>query len=204
MNTIWSKMSCRKRQMWVYLVGALFIIDFVFYGYLPSQRRLRSLHSATTRQVHLIRTAAAQSRELPKLKLRLKNVEEVVDNYEAHVPAERALGKFLQEIARIMDQHNLADQVVVPQSEIACAGANCIPVHMNCRGSLKEVFGFFTDFQAMGRTVRIEKVTLKNDSEYSGQVSMHTEAVIFYHPQRQQTNSDLASDTSREGVRNDA
>jgi Tfp pilus assembly protein PilO len=204
MSTILSRMMCRKGQIWVYLIGILFVLDFIFYGYLPSQRRLRSLRRATARQAHLIRTATAQSKELPRLKLRLENVEEVVDHYEAYVPAERALGSFLQEIARIMDQHDLADQVVVPQSETSRANVKCIPVHMNCKGSLREIFGFFNDLQTMERLVRIEKVVLKNDSEYAGQVNMHTEAVIFYRPHKQQRSSDLAVDSSQKSVRNDA
>ena len=203
MSKIVSKRSRRKRQMWVFLVGALFVIDFAFYGYLPSQRRLRSLSQATTRQKHMIRTAAAQSKELPRLKLRLRNVEEVVDNYEAYVPTERALGGFLQEIARIMDKHNLTNQVVVPQREAGCAGVNCIPVHMNCKGSLKEVFGFFDDCQAMDRLVRIEKVVLKNDNQYTGRVNMHTEAVIFFRSPDQPKSSTLAGDMSSRSVRND-
>ena len=204
MSQIVSKMSRRKQQMWVYLIGALFVLDFIFYGYLPSQRRLRSLKHATAKQVHLIRTATAQSKELPGLKLRLKNVEEIAGNYEVYLPAERALGVFLQEIARIMDKHNLVDQVVVPQSEIGCGPVKCIPVHMNCKGNLKEIYGFFDDFQAMDRLVRIEKTVLKNDSEYTGQVSMHTEAVIFYRPSKQQKGPDLAGDTSRRSVKDDA
>jgi len=203
MRRIRSNMSYRKRQIGVYLVGALFAIDFIFYGYLPSQRRLRSLGQATTRQKHMIRTAAAQSKELPRLKLRLKNVEEVVDNYEAYVPTERALGGFLQEIARIVEKHNLTDHVVVPQNEAGGAGVNCIPVHMNCKGSLKAVFGFFDDCQAMDRLVRIEKVVLKNDNQYTGQVNMHTEAVIFYRPQEQPKNSTLAGEVPSRSVRND-
>jgi len=204
MGKIGSKMFGRRQQMWVYLIGTLFVADFLFYGYMPSQQRLRSLRQAKAKQVHAIRTAAMQSKELPRLKRRLHTVEEIVKNYEAYVPAKGSLGAFLQDIARIMNAHNLTEQNIAPQSDIEYGGVNCIPVHMNCKGSIKEVFGFFHDFQAMDRLVRIEKTVLKNDSEYTGRVSMHTEAVIFYRPQKAQKSSDLAADSSRKSVRDDA
>jgi hypothetical protein len=34
----------------------------------------------------------------------------------------------------------------------------------------------------MDRLVRIEKTTLKNSSDFAGQVTMETEGVIFYRP----------------------
>lgn len=204
MGKIGSKMFGRRQQMWVYLIGTLFVADFLFYGYMPSQQRLRSLKQAKAKQVHAIRTAAMQSKELPRLKKRLHNVEEIVKNYEACVPAKGSLGAFLQDIARIMNAHSLTEQNVAPQNDIECGGVNCIPVHMNCKGNIKEVYGFFHDFQAMDRLVRIEKAVLKNDSEYTGRVSMHIEAVIFYRPQKPQKNSDLAADPSRKKVRDDA
>ncbi|MBN2129655.1 MAG: type 4a pilus biogenesis protein PilO [Sedimentisphaerales bacterium] len=204
MNKIASKPGARRQQMWVYLIGFLFVADFLFYGYMPSQQRLQSLKQAKDKQVRAIRTAATQSRELPKLKKRLRKVEEIVKNYETYVPAKGSLGAFLQDIARIMNTHNLTEQNIIPQSDIERSGVNCIPVHMNCKGTIKEVFGFFQDFQAMDRLVRIEKAVLKNDNEYTGQVSMHTEAVIFYRPQRPYKSGDTAADTSRKSVTDDA
>ena len=194
----------RKQQRWIYIVGVLFIGDFVFYGYMPSQQRLRSLKEAQTRQERMIETAAAQGKELPALKLRLRNVEKLVEHYEAYVPEDGSLSTFLQEIARIMTEHHLADQVFEPGKEVQSEGVNCIPVRMNCKGSLNEIFGFFRDFQAIDRLVRIEKAVLKNDSGLSGQVAMQTEAVIFYRPQTPQKARTSAVDTSRKGVGNDA
>ena len=204
MNKIASKTSGRRQQMWVYLIGFLFVADFIFYGYMPSRQRLQSLKQAKAKQVRAITTAAAQSRELPKLKKRLHHVEEIVKNYETYVPAKGSLGAFLQDIALIMNTHNLTEQNIVPQSDVECGGVNCIPVQMNCKGSLNDVFGFFRDFQAMERLVRIEKAGLNKDGEYTGEVSMHTEAVIFYRPQRQPKSGDLAAERSEKSVKDDA
>jgi Tfp pilus assembly protein PilO len=201
MNPQMSRLLRRKQQLWVYLIAVLFVADFISYGYMPSRRRLQSLKQAGAQQEAMIRTAAMQSKKLPGLKQRLKTVEEIVEHYDAYVPEERALGAFLQDIAHMMTEHRLTDQVVVPQDEMRSSGVRCIPVHMNCKGSLSDLFGFFGDLQTMGRLVRIEKTVLTNDNEYTGQVSLHTEAVIFY---RAPQSRDLADDTSRKALANEA
>ena len=49
-----------------------------------------------------------------------------------------------------------------------------------CKGSLKQIFEFYKALQGLDRLVRIEQVKLVNDNDFSGRVSMHTEAVIYY------------------------
>lgn len=183
MSDVTPKRSGCKQQAWLYAVAALFCADFVIYGYMPSHRRLQSLQATGMQQRRMIETAAAQGKELPALRTRLKNVEQIVEHYDAYVPQEVSLGAFLQDIARIMTEHHLTDQVVVPGREMESDAVRCIPVHVNCKGSLRDVFGFFHDFQAMSRLVRMEKVMLQNDHEFMGRVGMDADAVIFYRPQ---------------------
>jgi len=183
MSTMAPRRSGRKQQAWLYAIAVLFCADFVFYGYTPSHKRLQSLRAAQVQEQRLIETAAAQSKELPAIKARLKNVQQIVVHYEEYVPREVSLGSFLQEIARIMTEHQLADQVVVPGKEEESNGVGCISVHVNCRGSLKDIFSFFHDFQSMDRLVRIEKVILQNDRDFTGRVNMDADAVIFYRSQ---------------------
>lgn len=204
MNGTRPNLSRRKQQLWIYLVGLLFVADFAFYGYMPSHRRLRSLKEVRARQERTIETGRAQAKELPALKLRLKNVEKVVGHYEVYVPEEDSLGVFLQRIATIMTEHHLTDQVVTAGTETGSDGVNRIPVNVNCTGRLSDIYGFFRDFQAMDRLVRIEKAVLKNDSEFTGRVGMHTEAVIFYRRQTPQRTNDLADGTSPKAVKDDA
>jgi Tfp pilus assembly protein PilO len=183
MSTMTPRRSSRKQQVWLYVIAALFCADFVFCGYMPSHKRLQSLREAQRQQQRLIETAAAQGKELPALKARLASVEQIVAHYESYVPREASLALFLQDIARTMTEHHLTDQVVVPSQEVGSSGVGCVPLHVNCRGSLKDVFSFFHDLQAMDRLVRIQRVILQNDRDFTGRVSMDTDAVVFYRPQ---------------------
>lgn len=193
MSDIGPKKQGRKQQAWLYVVAVLFCADFVFYGYMPSHKRLRSLRVAEIQQRRMIEMAAAQSKELPALRIRLKNVEQIVAHYDSYVPQEVSLGVFLQEIARVMTGHRLTDQVVVPGKEVESDGVRCIPVRMNCKGSLKDMFSLFHDFQGMDRLVRIEKIILQNDRDFTGRVSMETDAVIFYQPQAERDATTVAA-----------
>ncbi len=180
----------RKQQMWVYVIGVLFVVDFLFYGYLPSHRQLQTLRRAKSQHTQTIGAAASQEEVLPSLERRLEEAKTTVNHYKGSIPSESEVGLFMRQIAHIMAEHNLTDQEVIPLKETMAGELRCIPVHMNCSGSLEGIFGFFRDIQGLGRLVRIEKASLRNDSKFSGQVTMKTETVIFYRPSMsQETNN---------------
>lgn len=172
----------RKQRTWLYVVAVLFCADFIFYGYTPSHKRLQSLQAARVQQEQMVQMAAAQSKELPALRTRLENVEQIVAHYDSYVPEDASQGGFLQEIAQIMTEHHLVDQVVVPGKEVDSEGIRCIPIHMTCKGNLKDVFNLFHDLQGLDRLVRIERVVLQNDRDFTGRISLETDAVIFHRP----------------------
>jgi Tfp pilus assembly protein PilO len=177
MPAIRSRVSHRKQQVWVHIIAGLFVCDFILCGYLPSQERLRSLEQAQAQQKRAIAMAAAQQAQLASLEQQLAEMEKEVERFDLRVPAERALGVFLQQIADTMT--GLGDQVVLPGREVHAGGLNCVPIHVACRGTLPDIFRFFTRLQSLERLVRIEKVALENDAELTGQLRLQVEAVIF-------------------------
>lgn len=194
----------RKQQMGLLMIGALFVADFVFYGYMPSHRRLDALTRARSQHEQVINTALTRSEALPALEKRHKEMARLVRHYEDYVPTESALGVFLRQIPNIMAEHQLTNQVMVPKETVKAGELSCIPVQMNCTGTLEGIFGFFDDLSNLRRLVRIEKVTLRNDSGYTGTVTMQTEAVIFCRPPRLQDSMPQASDRFLEMVNDDA
>jgi hypothetical protein len=69
--------------------------------------------------------------------------------------------------------------VVLPGKEVKTDDLNCVPIHLACKGTLADVFRFFTRLQTLDRLVRIEKVALDNDAGLTGQISVQVEAAIF-------------------------
>ncbi|UCD50476.1 MAG: type 4a pilus biogenesis protein PilO [Phycisphaerales bacterium] len=193
-----------RQQLWVLVVGVLFAADFVFYGYMPSHRRLQALARARDRQEQVIDAATARSEALPILEQRYKEMARLVRRYDNYVPTESALGVFLRQVPNIMTEHELRNQVMVPKETIQVGELSCIPVQMNCTGTLDGLFGFFNDLSSLRRLVRIEQVTLRNDSGYAGSVTMQTEAVIFCRPQKLQGTTSQAGDRLLEMTNDDA
>ena len=199
-----TKLLLRKQQVWVFVIGGLFIADFVFYGYMPSRQRLQTLAHARTQQEYVINTAVSQAEVLPTLEKQHEQAVRMVRYYQECIPTEGNLGLFQRQIADIMTTHQLTDQVVVPGKAIEAGELNCIPVHMNCKGSLTGIFGFFKDLQSARRLVRIEKVTLQNDAEFKGLVAMQTEAVIFYRSEKPPETEPRADGRALEAANDDA
>ena len=148
--------------------------------------------------------AAAQSAELPGLERRLRGMEKAVQGFDLRVPADRALGTFLQQIAGIMTDCHLTEPGVLPGKEGKTDDLNCVPIHVACRGTLADIFGFFKKLQNLDRLVRIEKVAMENDSDLTGQISLQVEAVIFEQSAKHRTANGPAEAESAGGVNHGA
>jgi Tfp pilus assembly protein PilO len=166
--------------MWVCVIAGLFVCDFIACGYLPSKQRLTSLQQAQTQQERMIQMAMGQGAELPGLRDKLRDTHRAIERFETRVPSDNALGAFLQQMASVMTERELTDQVVLPGKELEMGGLGCIPIHMTCKGTLTNLFRFFDRLQTLDRLVRIEKVTLENDADFTGRLTLQTEAFIFY------------------------
>jgi Tfp pilus assembly protein PilO len=179
-----SSVWLQKQQLWVLAIGVLFVADFVFCGYWPSQSRLTALKEKRANYEQTIEMGRAKGAQLQTVCKRLSDTEETVNHYDAYVPAEGSLGTFLRQASELMTQHQLADQVVVAGRETQAGDLVCIPVHITGAGELKNIFSFFKGLRNIDRLVRIDRTTLKNDNGFSGRVTMEAEVVIYYRPGR--------------------
>jgi len=167
-----------RQQIAICAVAVAMVGGFVLLRYLPLQKRAA--------QTLAVAEAWRQSRQLPVLKEQLLKLQRAVGNHEANIPAQMALGVFLHRIAKLMNEHHLKEQVIAPGKEIEVDELNCIPVDMQCKGRLKQIFEFYGRMQELDRLVRIEQVKLVNDNDFSGEVSMQTKVFIYYRPEARQ------------------
>jgi Tfp pilus assembly protein PilO len=153
---------------------------FVMFSYLPLRRETEFIRQAYASQKLAISKALDESRQIPAAREQLFGLQASVGNYERQIPAQRELGEFLQKIADLMDEHNLKGQMIQPGKEIRTGDLNCIPVNMQCKGRLSQIFEFYKSVQGLDRLVRIERVKLVNDGDFGGEVTVQTNAVIYY------------------------
>ncbi len=175
-----------RQQIAICIVAGVMVAGFVLFRYLPLQKRIKAVRQKRAAQTLAITKAWRQRGQLPVLKEQLLKLQKAVGNHEANIPAQMALGMFLHRIADLMNEHHLKEQVVAPGKEIEVNELNCIPVNMQCKGRLKQIFEFYRRMQGLDRLVRIEQVKLVNDNDFSGEVSMQTKAFIYYRGQARQ------------------
>lgn len=169
-----------KRQIAIFAAAAVMICGFVLFRYLPLRRETEFLRQAYAAQMLAIAKASEESRQIPAAREQLLGLQAAVGNYERQIPAQRELGEFLQKIADLMNEHNLKGQMIQPGNEIKTGELNCVPINMQCKGKLSQIFEFYRRLQRLDRLVRIERIKLVNDNDFSGDVVVQTNAVVYY------------------------
>ncbi|OHB55161.1 MAG: hypothetical protein A2173_00315 [Planctomycetes bacterium RBG_13_44_8b] len=169
----------KKQQALICVVAVMLIVDFVWFSCLPLHKTMKAIKQTETSLGLAINKGTAGGRQLPLLNEQLKKLRQTTINYELSIPRQRDIGAFLQQLTDLMTEHNLREQIVAPQEETRAAGLGCIPVKMQCKGKLANIFEFYKRLQSMERLVRIEQVNLVNDNRFNGEVSVESKMVIF-------------------------
>jgi len=169
-----------KQHVLILIAAVVLIIAYIAFRYLPMRRISAGLNKELAAQNVLINSGYVKMAELPKLKARLEELEDKLADFDSRIPSDTQLGQFLGGIAALMDEYGLAEQQIAPREEIQAGQLVCTPVAMKCRGRLEQVHRFCRSLQELDRTVRIEKFHLVNDSEYTGQLRMEAEAIIYH------------------------
>ena len=169
-----------KKQILIIVAAVVMTGGFLLFRYLPLCRRMEQAEQLRATQSASVTQRVIESGQLPVLRKQLADLKAVVGDYDARVPRSRALGDFQQKIAGLMKEHNLADEEIRPGAEVASDGLSGVSVSIRCTGSLSQIFEFFSSLERLDRLVRIERVELVNDKEFSGQVKMDAETVIYY------------------------
>ena len=175
-----------RQQITICVIAAAIVCIFVLFWYLPLRNKASAAKAATAERSAVISKGSVDAKQLPLLQEQKRKLEARLGDYEANIPGQRAHGVFLQRIAELMKEHDLKEQEIKPGQEIEADRFNCIPVIMRCKGELAQVSEFYRQLQAQDRLIRIEKVTLSNDESFGGQVSMETEAVVYYRAKVEQ------------------
>jgi len=169
-----------RQQITICAIGTAIFCVFLVLWYLPLRKKMRLVKQAKFERSQVIAGGTADAGQLPLLREQLKGLRSRLVDYEAGIPVQRSHGVFLHRIADLMKGHNLNDQIITPGEEIEADKFNCIPVSMRCTGELTQLTEFYRRLQNLDRLVRIEQVRLTNDASYGGQVTMETEAVVYY------------------------
>jgi len=182
-------MRIERQQLGIFAALIVMIAVFAMLQYWPMNSRAHAIEQVKAVQLSVGMKMDEQAKKLPTLKNLYAQMQAQVGNYDAKIPTDRKLGAFLQEIADVMNKHNLREQVVQPESEMQADTLMCIPVRIQCKGTTDQLFEFFKSLQKVERLVRIERVQLKNNLEMDGLVAMDARVNIYYRQSKQQGGS---------------
>jgi len=169
-----------RQQVVICVLAGVMVFGFVLFRYLPLRKRIKTAEETRAAQRLAVTKASVEQRQIPKLKEQLLKLQETVADYQANIPVQRQLGMFLQQLTDLMNGLSLTEQLIQPGSQVETQQLNCIPISINCKGSLTQIFEFYKLLQGLDRFVRIEQVELTNDSDFSGQVHSQTKVSIYY------------------------
>ena len=180
------KLFKEKYQIIICILAVGVVGGFVLFRFMPLQKRKKAIELTKAAQQLAIVKSELEKQQLPVVTGQLLSLQKKIGNYDLKVPKDRDLGVFLQKVTELMDAQNLKEQLIQPGREIKTEKINCIPINMQCKGNVKQLFEFFKLLQKLDRMIRIEKIKLVNEKDFNGQVSMFTKAFIYYRSDSEQ------------------
>jgi len=161
-------------------MAVLIIGGFGLFRFLPLYKTIKTVKHIRNEQRLVIAKGISDSEQLSLFTDQLLQLKVKLGNYENNIPRQKTLGSFVRHIADLINQHQLKEQEIAPRAETSIDGLSCIPVSIQCRGELKQIFKFYQQLQESDRMIRIQRVKLVNDGDFRGDVSMETDVVIYY------------------------
>ena len=173
-------MKLDKQQFIILGLSAVILCGFGVFQYIPMVRQKHAILEGMAQQDQLSEKICSQSALLPELEQREKQLQEKLIPFTKKVPQARQFSQLWQQIADVMNECKLTDQLVQPGKELKSDQLCSIPLTLECRGSLKQVFAFFQAMEDMDRLVRFEEVKFENDSDFNALVKLNAKANVYY------------------------
>ena len=174
-------MRCPERQQLIIIGVAFFVVAGFGAGrFYPLSRASTKLKSARAAQEIATVKVDQYRTMLPALREQAMRLESATSAFAIRIPESRQFADLWEQIADVMNRYRLKDQIVQPGSEIAGDDINCIPISIQCSGSMSQIFDMLNSLSSFERMIRLEKLDIVNDSEFSGDVKLTAEAIVYY------------------------
>lgn len=156
---------------------------FAGLRYVPVLRQRQALAARMQQQSSELEEMHMYSALLPELRNRKAELQDSLDHFTRKIPQGRDFARLWQQIADAMNECKLRDQWVQPGTEVQAGRLGCIPLTMECKGSLQQVFAFLNTVEGMDRLIRMEDVTLENSGDFDANLKMTARVAVYYQPE---------------------
>jgi Tfp pilus assembly protein PilO len=171
-----------KQQWIILLVAAVVSVGFGVFRYVPIVRQKVAIREQLEQQNQIIDEICSLSVLIPELKNQKRQLEKQLLPFDQKVPQGRNLAPLWQQVAEVMNECGLTDQLVQPGVEIKSPELCSIPLTIECKGSMQQIFAFFRSLEEINRLIRIEQVTLDRGTDLESGVKLKAQANVYYQP----------------------
>ncbi|MBL7214459.1 MAG: type 4a pilus biogenesis protein PilO [Phycisphaerae bacterium] len=173
-----------KQQITILILGAIILIGFGVFQYVPIVRRKLALKEQMTRQSLSMDQIQDYSRRLPELHQQKKELEKELQLNSGKIPEGKQFAQLWQQIAEVMNECNLQKQLVQPAAEKISEDICCVPLKIECEGTLQQIFTFFQLLEGFDRLICFEEIQLENDKDFNAVLKLNAKANVYYQPQK--------------------
>lgn len=115
----------------------------------------------------------------PHLQRELDQLAAQAARFEQQIPAQEALGMFLEAVARSAEEHKLRADTIEPGQPLRSQQVASLPIRLKVRGAFPELHAFIRDVEQLPRLTQIERFKVTLDPEQPGVVAADVELRIF-------------------------
>jgi Tfp pilus assembly protein PilO len=169
-----------RKQLTIMGVATALVVLFFGGIFLPLRHSLATIKNEQRQYTIAVSQASADVSKLPVLSDQLAAMRKQVGDFSSRIPSSRRLGEFLQSVAKIMNEQSLQGQLIQPGEPVKTKAFQCIPVDIQCEGTLRQLFGLVRSLEETSRTFRLEHLELSTDRTFSGKVGLHARVYIYY------------------------
>lgn len=173
-----------KQQTVLLAAVALLAAGFGVFRYMPLLRQRQALDETIEQNRQTLEQIQTQGARLEELTAQRERLETQTAAFNAQIPAGRSFAELWRQIADLMDQCNLTDQLVQPAQPMESGQVGTIPITLACSGTMQDIYAFFQAIEQWDRLIRFEQVELTNDTTFSGSVKLNGKAHLYYQPEQ--------------------
>lgn len=171
-----------KKQTIILVLGAVILTGFAVFRYIPIVRKKLEMRKQISKHSLSMEQIQSYAGSLPELRLEKEQLQEQLEIYDVKIPEGKQFARLWQQIADAMNDCQLSEQSVQPGAEKVSEQLCCIPLSIECEGTLEQVFQFFQSLENFDRLVRVEEVQLENSAEFDATVRLNATANVYYQP----------------------
>jgi Tfp pilus assembly protein PilO len=177
----------------IFVVVAL-TAAFTFGLVIPGLKELHWREARFVDQLAKVQVDQRKVGEVSELYLAImKNTEQMQDS-RSRLPADRALGEFLYDLAENLKKHAIDDYVVLPRPARqvdpaklprllkSAEGTTVLPVSVSFGSSFVQLFDFLDSMESLPRLSHVESLKLVNNERRPGNVRVEMLLHTYHRP----------------------